>query len=578
MILMKLIKPLYLKIMLCILIGVQTACSDSLTEINVSPNALADTEVDVKFVLTGVLSASAQIQSRVAYDWGELPAATQYLQKDFTSYEENNYQWSPVDYASFYRPLKNAQYIYDRAATEKEGAVRDYYQGVALIMKAYGFGFLTSAFGDVPYSQALNAEAGGAAFQPEYDTQEEVFQAILTDLETASTLLNGGQHIEEAAEADIVFQGDSRKWQQFANALRLRFYMRLSERSPAAAQQGFSQIVASGLPLIEDNASNAAVEFVGTDGNNSWPGGPLNWSNRSEFYRRKPAATIVNDLIALQDPRLTAWVKPVDVQLVAGTTDEVVLENGRLKRYTTVDIAAINTDDDLENDLNTSLFVGLPIALSAPNDFNMGAETLNNFGDQIASLDAEVYRAAAANPHASYLSERYAENANDYVKAVFMNAAEVQFLLAEASVRGWIDTDAYTHYEQGIKLSFDQYDLVDGAPNAVYDAAQEVLTDFDETAYLENAKAIFEQAQDPIAPVMHQKWIAQWLTFESWFDWRRTGYPDLNAHIISGTRGAQTPLRFIYSDAYNEENLLEAISSGLSPAENTQWSRMWLLQ
>ena len=180
------IKYNIIKFALFSILALNIACSESLTELNVSPNDLADTEVDIKFVLTGILSSSAQMQSQISYDWGELSAATQYLQRDFTSYEENNYLWSPMDYGSFYSPLKNAQYFYERAETEKEGQVKNYYQAVALIMKAYGFGFLTSAFGDVPYSDALRAEDGGDAFQPVYDAQRDVFLGILADLERAN--------------------------------------------------------------------------------------------------------------------------------------------------------------------------------------------------------------------------------------------------------------------------------------------------------------------------------------------------------------------------------------------------------
>ncbi|MFC6857993.1 SusD/RagB family nutrient-binding outer membrane lipoprotein [Zunongwangia atlantica] len=575
---MRIFRKNIIKIGLLSLLIFNLACSDSLTEINVNPNSLSDTEVDIKFVLTDVLSSSAQIQDLLAYDWGELSAATQYLQRDFTSYEENNYQWSPVNYNNFYSPLKNAQYIYERAEIEKDGEVKNYYQAVALIMKAYGFGFLTSAFGDVPFSEALMGENGGEAFQPSYDAQRDVFLGILADLERANELLNSAGVISEVSDADIVYGGDSQKWRRFANSLRLRFYMRLSEKEEINAQAGFANIVQNNLPLLEDNTDNAAVSYVGTDANNSWPGGALNWSNRSEFYRRKPSSTIVNDLIALQDPRLTKWVAPVDVQLTQGTENSLIIENGRLRRYVDLDIQALNIDSNLENDLNTSLFVGLPVALSAPNDFNMGAATLNDFGDAIASLAPNVYLAAAANPHSSYLTPMYSENTNDLVKAVFMNAAEVEFLLAEASVRGWIADNEYDHYENGIQLSFDQYEIYDGDQNAVYNLAEDQLVAFNETLYLENARQILADAADPLQAIIHQKWIALWLTYESWFDWRRTGYPNLNQNIISGTRGQNTPLRFIYSDAYNEANMLDAVNTGLSPAENDQWSQMWLLQ
>lgn len=572
------IKYNIIKFALFSMLALHIACSESLTELNVSPNDLADTEVDIKFVLTGILSSSAQMQSQISYDWGELSAATQYLQRDFTSYEENNYQWSPMDYGSFYRPLKNAQYIYERAETEKEGQVKNYYQAVALIMKAYGFGFLTSAFGDVPYSDALRAEDGGDAFQPVYDDQKDVFLGILADLERANEMLSSTGVISEVSDADLVFQGDSQKWRQFANSLRLRFYMRLSEKSEVDAQSAFAAIVQSGAPLMTGNDDNASVSYVGTDSDNSWPGGPLNWSNRSEFYRRKPSSTLVNDLIDLGDPRLTKWIAPVDVQLVEGAENSVVLEDGRLKRHIDVDVDAINSDNNPENDINTALFVGLPVALSSPNDFNMAASTLTDYGDVIATLSPETYLAAAANPHTSYLTPMYSENTNELVKAVFMNAAEVEFLLAEASARGWINDNAYDHYENGIRLSFGQYEINDGDANAVYDAENDALITFDETAYITNAQEIFNTSGNPLEPIMHQKWIAQWLTYESWFDWRRTGFPDLNPNIISGSRGQETPVRFIYSDPYNETNLLDAISSGLNPPENDQWSQIWLLQ
>lgn len=571
------IKNKGLKCAMCCLLIFNMACSDSLDEINISPNSLADTEVDIKFVLTGILSETARIQSLVSYNWGELSAATQYLQRDFTSYEENNYQWSPNDFQNYYKPLKNAQYIYERAENEKEGSVKDYYQAVALIMKACGFGFLTSTFGDVPYSEALRAEEGGSAFQPVYDAQKDVFLAILSDLEQADQLLRSAGVVSEVADADIVYQGDSQKWRRFANSLRLRFYMRLSEKGEIDAKSAFAAIMQNDLPLILSNEENATISFVGTDRNNSWPGGPLNWSNRSEFYRRKPSSTIVKELIALRDPRLTKWVLPVDVQLVQGTDNTIAIEDGNLKRYTDLDISAINSDADLENDLNTSLFVGLPVALSAPNDFNMGAATLTEFGDAIIAEAPEVYVAAAANPHSSYLTPMYSENSNEQVKAVLMNAAEVEFLLAEASVRGWISEDAEQHYEQGIERSFEQYGVLDGDADAVYDEPSNALVAFDKDAYLRRAKELFQTSNMPLQPILQQKWISLWLTAESWFDWRRTGYPDLNKNIISGTKGKNTPLRFIYSDIYNETNLLDAINR-LNPPENDQWSKMWLLQ
>ena len=558
-----------------------TSCSESLEEINVSPNSLPDTEIDIKFVLTGILSQSATMTSELNMGAAEITATNQYLQRDFTSYDRFNFNWQATSYAGYYEPLKDSQYIYDRAENEKTGKVKDYYQGVALIMKSYWYGILTSVFGDLPYTNALQAENGGDEFfKPAYDDQQTIFKGIINDLAQANTLLTGAGVIQEVADADLVYKGDALKWRKLANSLRLRYYMRLSEKggidiNPAAE---ISAIVGNSTeyPILVNNDDNAGIAFVGTNSDNSWYGGPLRNSNRSEFYRRKPSATIVNDLTALGDPRLTAWVRPVDVQIFEGATDEIVEEDGVIKRYTTLDVNAINNDENKENNIDTSLFVGLPVALTDPNQFQKFADGINA-NEVIASLDGSVYLAAASNPHASYLTEMYAEDANPMVKAVLINAAEVQFILAEASVRGWISNSALDYYNNGIQLSMGQYGISDGDPSAVYDKENNTLIPFDQGVYMAQAEQIFNDATDKMEPIMHQKWISQWLTPESWFDWRRTGLPNLSVNIIAGTKGQEIPVRFYYDDPFNEENMLKAIGK-LQPAENDQWSKMWLLQ
>jgi hypothetical protein len=558
-----------------------TSCSESLEEINVSPNTLPDTEIDIKFVLTGILSQSATITSELTMGGSEFPAATQYLQRDFTSFDRFNYNWEPIGYTAFYEPLKDSQYIHERAEEEKTGNVKNYYQGVALILKSYWYGLLTSAFGDLPYTDALQAENGGDGFfKPVYDDQQSIFKGILGDLARANSLLKDVGTVQEAMDADLVYQGDAHKWRKLANSLRLRFYMRLSEKGGSDIDPAIeiSAIVGNSAeyPILENNSDNASIAFVGTDSNNSWYGGPLRNSNRSEFYRRKPSATIVDDLTALGDPRLTRWVRPVDVQIFEGTTDEIVQEDGVLKRYTTEDLVARNSDGNKENDVNTSLFVGLPVALTDPNQFHKFADNLN-VNEVISGLDDSIYLAAASNPHASYLTEMYAENANPMVRAVLMNSAEVKFILAEASVRGWISNSALDYYNSGIQLSLEQYGISDGDPSAVYDKGNNTLIPYDQGVYMAQVQQIFNDADNKLEPIMHQKWISQWLTPESWFDWRRTGFPDLNANIIAGTKGQATPIRFYYDDPFNEGNMLKAIGK-LQPAENDQWSKMWLLQ
>ena len=88
--------------------------------------------------------------------------------------------------------------------------------------------------------------------------------------------------------------------------------------------------------------------------------------------------------------------------------------------------------------------------------------------------------------------------------------------------------------------------------------------------------------------IIEQKWIASWTAAsESWFDYRRTGLPNLQTGE-SAQRQA-LPLRFYYN--FDSEISLNPVNSAaaiekLEPTEykgndvsnNSAWSKTWLLQ
>ncbi|GGH30327.1 SusD/RagB family nutrient-binding outer membrane lipoprotein [Sphingobacterium alkalisoli] len=569
------------KWVMVMLVTILASCSRSLDDININPNSLPDKETDIQYVLTGILTTSAQITVDLIYKQGELSSATQYLQRDFTSYAHNTYEWGSIPFAKYYEPIKDSEYIYGRAEEEKTGDERSFYQAAALIMKSYWYGFMTSAYGDIPYSKAMQAEKGGDEFfKPVYDAQEDIFAGLIADLDRANNLLKDVGIVQTAAQADVLFKGDGQRWRKFANSLRLRYYMRLSEKSSSKinARADFAAMIANSSehPLMNTIQDNAAVQFIGTDAINSWPGGPINYRLRSEFYRRKPSATIVSTLVALQDPRLTKWIRPVDVQIKQGAASDVVLEQGIVTRYTDINIVDRNNDSNLENDINTALFVGLGVALTSPNDYNMG-NTVSTLRDKIQSANNSIYLGEASNPHLSYLSEIYTQDAHPLNPALFMSSAEVYLILAEAAQRGWIGGDAWSYFETGVLRSLEQYAIADGDNAAVYDVQGNRLVPFDRAAFVTNIKQEYQQAANKLKPIMTQKWIALWMTGESWFDWRRTGFPDLNEQVVSGSNSKNVPLRFWYEDAFNEKEMLSAVEK-LSPKVNNHWSKMWLLQ
>jgi hypothetical protein len=572
-----LLKNAWLGIPLALLCG----CGDGLTDTNLNPNALTDQQIRPAFIMTSVLSGSALEMTDMAIAGNVtqcvVPEAMQYTQRDYLEYAvTNTFGWSQLSwsYRDMYKPLSNASYLEKRAGDDADSA---FIKGVALVMQAYWFGFNASAWGDVPYSQAMKGAEGN--MQPVYDKQADVFKGILGKLETANEYFAGVTAVSATgAKADVLYGGNPLRWRKFANSLHLRFLMRLSEKAADMQAQGvdvaatFSKIAAdpAKYPIITASADNAAVSFPGNNNTDSWPLGPLTTSATSEFYRRKPSATIINFLKENNDPRLTVWFRPTEVQtLVRDMGGDVVIkkdENGVVKRY-------IKT---YREGIDTSLYVGLKIGLTNPDGYN---DNKADYLREAAALDNAIYKSGAANPFVSYLAAMYRQDKNPLVKSIFISAAEVQLTLAEAALKGWIAGSAQDYYLAGIAASIEQYGINDGDAK-VYNPGTHKTVAFNKAGFLANMATAFNNAANKQEAVLTQKWAAAFTMVDGWFDWRRTGYPNLGKNISNGPQGEKIPVRFMYGDNeinYNGEHVNGAVS-GLTPAVNDQWSKMWLIQ
>ncbi len=558
-----------------------SGCGKVLTDTNLSPNTLSAEQVDPAFTMTQVISSSAMNMALTSFAGNTtqcvVPYAMQYSQQDFSGVAiTNTFGWKARgwSYRELYLPLSNAAYLQKRAIGSADSA---FFRGVALVMKSYWFGYYTSGWGNMPYSQAMQGTDG--ILKPVYDKQKDVFKGILSDLEAANQSLKNATSVTAFTKnADIMYKGDPLKWRAFANSLHLRFLMRLSEKTNDMKDIGvdvkaeFSKIASnpSNYPLITSSSNNASIVFPGTSALDSWPLGAFNQQDPSVYYRLKPAAPFINFLKNSHDPRLTVWFKPVDVPTIISDkgADEVIMKDtdGKVKRF-------LKT---YQPGVDTSLYVGLLVALPNPDTYNKRTPASVNL---VKSLDPAIYTAGAANPFVSYMASMFRDNTNPLVPQVFISASEVNFTLAEAVVRGWIAGSAIDYYKNGISTSLDQYKIANG-DNKVYNPQNHQIESFDLNSFLNSAVDSFNNASDKIQPIIEQKWVADFTTVEAWFNWRRTGYPNLGQNIISGPQGDKIPVRFPYGD--NEKNFnggnVDIAIQDLQPAVDDIWSKMWLLQ
>lgn len=524
------------------------SCKD-LDELNINPNGVDPENADLNLLMPTVITTLGQ--SVVSLGFGDIAGVMQHTQKDGWSGGHNDYDWdiNSKSWAGYYGILRNNDEYYKKAV---EGEF-EFHQGVALVMKAYTFGLIADLWGDAPYSEALKADEGDEFFKPVFDPQKDIYVGILADLETANTLLskNSDSYSNISPSQDVLYNGDVTKWRKFANSLALRYYMRLSEKESGMAQEGINKIASdpNSYPLITDASDDATISYVGLSPADSWPSNTVfNPDPSGNYMRLKLCATLVDVLQGLNDPRLGVWANKIEtpLELAEGTGVDQIVDG---KRQISQDIIddyelawSVGVDYDPE-------YVGIPPSVFAASQYNLNP-----------NLDQGVF-----NPHASHLNDIYKESAGSLLLMRIMSAAEVHLILAEAASYGWASGSPESHYAAGIQQSFNAWGVGDAFGN-----------------YIDGAP------YSGLESIMEQKWIASWTAAtESWFDYRRTGLPNLQTG--ESAKRAGLPLRFYYhydnEIAKNTVNANAAIEKleptvfkGNDISNNSAWSKTWLLQ
>jgi hypothetical protein len=166
---------------------------------------------------------------------------------------------------------------------------------VAKIVKSYIFWTVTDAWGDIPYSQALQ---GAANLTPKFDKQEDVYFGLLKDLKEAVNGFDGGA----SPKGDILYGGDLTAWKKFGNSIRMLMAMRLTNKYPAAGGKAAVEFAdAAAGPHITTNAENAVLKYPGGSFQNPWY---LLYQTRDDYASSK---TMGDVLSGLGDSRATVF-------------------------------------------------------------------------------------------------------------------------------------------------------------------------------------------------------------------------------------------------------------------------------
>jgi len=270
-----------------------TSCKKDLLKINKNPNGSQTAQPD--YLLTAATKATSDTYWGVANNmdasllfvqyWSKI----QYTDPDRYIYASTAFEelWS-TGYSKSIVNLNEIIKIGDAQGNTN-------YKGVALVLRSWTFSLLTEAYGNIPYKQATNIDQ---YLTPAYDTQKDVYFALLDDLKAAQTALDPSG---KAIAGDVIYSNNIASWKKFANSLRLRIALRIADREPAKAKQVLADIQAEGGSYISSNAETAQLVYL--DSPNQNPVSNL-FDTRDDYRISK---TIVDKLFALNDPRLSIY-------------------------------------------------------------------------------------------------------------------------------------------------------------------------------------------------------------------------------------------------------------------------------
>jgi len=514
-----------------VLVTAAGACTGDFEEYNHNPNETTDGELERDNYNVG--AKLLQLQNEVVPSQEHLYQFTEILAgMAYGGYSEAIPTWTgkfstfnpSVDWlkAPFVTLMTDtyAPYRGILAATEDQVPL-----ALASLLRVAIMHRLTDQYGPIPYSKVVEDRKNSLTVA--YDTQQEVYTKMFGELDAALAVLEDNQTLSTEAfgEYDLVYGGDLKKWIRFANSLKLRMAMRLTEVAPETAKTKAAEAIAAGV--IEANADNAKFQPT---------------VNRtaicfSEWKQHPISADLDSYMNGYADPR-------------------------RAKMFTSVEVDEIVTDPETQQSstVKRQVFQGLRIG-TTPSDKDAATTKLSH--PKIVDTDPILWLTAA--------------------EVAFLRA-EWQLRWGSAAEAGaFYKRGVELSFEQWGAGSADAYLATDARPANYTDP---LGTGYDFPAQ-GTVSPVWNADDEPAAAlerIITQKWIAIFpLGNEAWSEYRRTGYPrlmpvpdqgNMSGGAVTARWGARRLQYPTEEYAENRTHVTEAVNGELGGTD-TFGTRVW---
>ena len=432
---------------------------------------------------------------------------------------------------------------------------------VLRIHRVYLMSVLTDTYGDVPCMEAGKGFTEGLS-NPKYDTQEEIYDFFFEELAACVAQLGTGTDV---ISGDVTaYGGDTKAWKRYANSLRMRFAMRISDVNPTKAQEEFEKALKADGGYIEKSVQDAYIIYTDS------PFTLYDGSRELDFR-----VNALGEILYGQDPSSPTFICTTFFNIMKEANDPRLYRICR--HYINVSRSEIEADRNGNIDLTDEVLAYLERANEADHPCDPGAAWWNNWVNAPAISEIPTLEKMVKQyPEVGYDDNNFPARmmrpflSIDFEQAsrpgILMTSAEVEYLLAEAKSKGWnVEGEVEDHFEAGIWASM-------ALLNDHYLGAGNRIGDEEIAAYVEGLMATDTLKQNARAAINTQAWILHLMNpAEAWANMRRSDYPVMmdrsklekfEKDFTYDDKDLSTPVRLRYpilEGKYNSVNYQAAI-------------------
>lgn len=395
------------------------------------------------------------------------------------------------------------------------------------IHRVFLLSVLADTYGDIPASEAGLGYISGIS-TPKYDTVEEIYNWFFEELSACEAQLGTGS---DRISGDVTsLGGEVAKWKKYANSLRMRYAMRISDVNPQKAQKEFEAAVGAGY--IASAADDAYIKYSDS---------PFTYYDGANDYDFRTNA--LGEILYGQDPSSPTFVSSTLFYQMQNTSDPRLYRICR--HYYNIKRSQVKPDKEQNIDLTDEVLAYFKRAGIGEEPCNTGAAWYENWMNVAETKEFPTLQKWADNDPNTYDNSDYRARLMrpclniDFempsCPGILFTYAEAELLLAEAKTKGWnVGGEAESHYEAGVRAAMEML-------NNYYLTSNKISSDEIDSFLARNPLS-----DNPKEAINTQAWILHLMNpSEAWANMRRSDYPAVLDRSRLGTFPGDG---FVYDD------------------------------